>query len=68
MAGIENDEVGVFETVRLGEASWRERIRHPFGVVDIHLTPERLDMDLIRCRGLLTVTRGCVVDQQGSHP
>ena len=68
MAGIQNDEVGVFESVRLGEARRSERIRHPFGVVNIHLTPERLDKDFLRRRGRLTRARGSVVYQYCSHP
>ena len=45
VAGVEEDDVGVLDRRRLGEAVRRQQLRHALGVVDVHLAAERLDED-----------------------
>ena len=43
VAGVEDDEVGLFGRSRLGVSLRRGQIGHPLRVVDIHLAAEGLD-------------------------
>jgi hypothetical protein len=47
MAGVENDEVGVFRRRGLDIAFGRQRVRHALGVVDVHLTAIGPDEELL---------------------
>jgi hypothetical protein len=47
MTGIENRNIRVGEIARLDVTVRRERFRHSFGIVDIHLAAEGLDEDLL---------------------
>src|SRR5205085_11601609 len=47
-AGVDNDHVGVRGLVGRFKAGLLEQPRHPFRVVDVHLTTERLDEILSR--------------------
>ena len=48
MAGVEEDDVGLLDRRRLGEAVGAQQLRHALGVVDVHLATKRLDEDLLR--------------------
>ncbi len=52
VAGIQDDEVGVFDGGRLGIAFGAEKIAHALGVIDVHLAAERLHEQLARARRL----------------
>ncbi len=45
MAGVEENEVGVFNRVDATIAMNRQLLRHAVGVVDVHLAAESLDAD-----------------------
>ncbi len=45
VAGIENDEVGVFGARGFAEPGRHQRVRHTMGIVDVHLAAERFDVD-----------------------
>ena len=47
MAGVEHDEVGVFEHLGLLIALGGQRIRHTIGIVDVHLAAIGLDEDAL---------------------
>src|SRR5258708_5435025 len=57
MAGIEDDHVGGLGAIGRDIAQRRQDIRHPAGVVDIHLAAVGFDIELLR-QGL-TKTYGC---------
>jgi len=46
VAGVQDDDVGVFRTRGFYESAGRQSVRHPLRIVDVHLAAERLDMDL----------------------
>ncbi len=50
VAGVEQDEVGVLDTIGAGIAVRRQRIRHALAVIDVHLAAIGLDEDLFRRR------------------
>ena len=43
MAGVEHDEIGVFDAASLAIARLGRDVGHPLGVVDVHLAAEGLD-------------------------
>ena len=46
MTGIEQDEIGVFHDIGRDIAVLGQRVRHPVGIVDVHLTAVGLHKDL----------------------
>ena len=48
VAGVEDDQIGVFERRRRAIAERCQDVRHAGGVVDIHLAAESLDVELFR--------------------
>src|SRR5579883_2367045 len=43
MAGVEDNEIGLNWTIRLGKSMRHERTRHAFGIIDVHLAAKGLD-------------------------
>ena len=56
MAGVEDDEIGVFDGLRFGEPFGCQNIGHALRVIDIHLTAIGLDENAL-CQILGRVSR-----------
>jgi hypothetical protein len=48
MAGVEDDEIGVFRGTGFHITAGRQGVRHTMGIVDVHLAAERFDVDFSR--------------------
>ena len=59
MTGIQQDEIGIFHDVGRDVAVFRQRIRHPVGIIDIHLTAVGLHEDLADRRAFESHVRLC---------
>ena len=44
VAGVENNEIGIFRRAGLDITVWRQSVRHPTRIVDVHLAAERFDV------------------------
>ena len=70
VAGVENDYVGVLDGGGLGEAQGGQQLHDALAVVDVHLTAERLDVDLARAgvRPCGSDPRAPFLETHGSTP
>jgi hypothetical protein len=46
MAGVQNDQIGIIRPIRQAIAMRGQNVRHPFGIIDIHLTAIGFDEQL----------------------
>ena len=48
VTGVEENEVGRLDFIDRRITRWRQRIHHPFGVVDVHLATVGLDVNALQ--------------------